>query len=250
MFFPLYDENPTELFPFVTLSLMFACVAVWLLVQGGGFDQAVLTSSVCTFGAIPGEITGRGMAGAEDMCRMGGLRGSALASSMFMHGSWMHLIGNMWFLWIFGNNVEDSMGHVRYLLFYVLCGLAAGGAHVLSAPGSAVPTVGASGAIGGIMGAYLVLYPRARIITLAFIVIYLKKFAVPAWAMLGYWFLIQIVSSFTQGATGGGVAFWAHIGGFVAGAVLVKLFQNDQLVTAKRQGVTLPRDQIRFGGWI
>ena len=248
--FPLYDKNPTELFPFVTLSLMFACVAVWVLVQGGGFDESLLNASVCTFGAIPAEVTGTVAAGEVRVCEMGGYTWGALLTSMFMHGGWMHLVGNMWFLWIFGNNVEDSMGHLRFLLFYVICGLAASGAHVLSAPGSTIPTVGASGAIGGIMGAYFLLYPRARIVTLLVIVIYLKLINVPAWVMLGYWFVIQLLSSMVQGPAGGGVAFWAHIGGFLAGLLLVKVFENEQLVSAKRRGVRIPRDQIRFGGWV
>ncbi|MGI9627249.1 MAG: rhomboid family intramembrane serine protease [Longimicrobiales bacterium] len=243
--FPLYDKNPTELFPYVTLVIMFACVAVWVLIQGGGFNEGILVASVCTYGAIPAEITGTGTFGGADMCTPGGHTWGALFSSMFMHGSWMHLIGNMWFLWIFGNNVEDSMGHTRFIVFYLLCGLAAGGAHVLSAAGSTIPTVGASGAIGGIMGAYFVLYPRARIVTF----LYIRTFAVPAWVMLGYWFAIQLFSSQAQGPTGGGVAFWAHIGGFLAGLVTVKLFQNDQLVDAKRRGVKLRKDQIPFGGW-
>lgn len=248
--FPLYDKNPTELFPFVTLTLMFACVALWVLIQGAGFDERLLTASVCAYGAIPAEITGSVAGGEPRMCTLGGLTTTALFTSMFMHGSWMHLIGNMWFLWIFGNNIEDSMGHLRFLVFYVLCGLAAGGAHVLSTPGSTIPTVGASGAIGGVMGAYFLLYPRVRVVTLFVIIIYIKLFAVPAWVMLGYWFVIQILSSLVQGPAGGGVAFWAHIGGFLAGLLLVKFFENDQLVAAKRKGVTLPRDQIRYGGWV
>ena len=247
--FPLYDKNPTELFPFITLTLMFGCVALWVLVQGGGFDEGILNASVCAYGAIPAEITGTVGRGEPQVCALGGRTVSALVTSMFMHGSWMHLIGNMWFLWIFGNNVEDSMGHLRYLLFYLICGLAAGGAHVMSAPGSTIPTVGASGAIGGIMGAYFLLYPRARIVTLLVIVIYLKTVSVPAWVMLGYWFFIQLVSSMVQGPAGGGVAFWAHIGGFLAGLILVKLFENRQLVAAKRKGVRLPREEIRYGGW-
>ena len=248
--FPLYDKNPTELFPFVTLTLMFVCVAVWVLVQGGGFDESLLNASVCTFGAIPAEVTGTVAAGEPSVCEMGGYTWGALITSMFMHGGWMHLVGNMWFLWIFGNNVEDSMGHLRYLFFYVICGLAASAAHVFSAPGSTIPTVGASGAIGGIMGAYFLLYPRARIVTLLVIIIYLKLINVPAWVMLGYWFVIQVLSSMVQGPAGGGIAFWAHIGGFLAGLLLVKVFENEQLVAAKRKGVRIPRDQIRFGGWV
>ena len=170
-------------------------------------------ASVCELGAIPGEITGRGAAVGD--CRFGGLTWGALFTSMFLHGSWMHLIGNMWFLWIFGNNIEDSMGHLRYLAFYVLTGLAAAGAHVLSEPGSPVPVVGASGAISGIMGAYIVLYPHTRVM----IAMYFRGIWLPAWVMLGYWFVVQSLSAAATPADagGGGVAFLAHIGGFAAG---------------------------------
>jgi membrane associated rhomboid family serine protease len=254
--FPLRDDNPTEILPFFTVAIIAACVAVWVLVQGGGMSEGPLVSSVCTFGAIPAEITGLtgGRTGVRlapgTHCPFGGLTWEAAVTSMFLHGSWMHLIGNMWFLWIFGNNIEDSMGHLRFLLFYLLTGMIALGAHVVSQPDSPVPTVGASGAISAIMGAYLILYPRARIDTLFWIIIIIKVIPLPAWLMLGYWFLIQLASSTAQGpAASGGVAFWAHIGGFIAGLVMVKLFSARHLVTAKRSGVRLSRDQIPRGGW-
>src|SRR5688500_10090088 len=144
------------------MILIAACVAVWVLIQGAGASEPRLVASVCELGAIPAELTGAADGGGE--CRLGGLTWGALISSMFLHGSWMHLIGNMWFLWIFGNNIEDSMGRLRFLVFYILAGLAAAGAHVISDPSSTVPVVGASGAISGIMGAYLVLYPKARVL--------------------------------------------------------------------------------------
>jgi len=254
--FPLRDDNPAETTPIVTLVLIGTCVGVWLLVQGAGFSEPAMISSLCGYGAIPGEVVGRLAPGTRvDLgpgvsCVIGGLSRETLFTSMFLHGSWMHLIGNMWFLWIFGNNVEDSMGHLRYLLFYVITGLLAAGAHVISDPGSAIPTVGASGAISGIMGAYLILYPRARVKTLVPLVIILTIVNVPAWVMLGYWFVVQLLSSMADSAmTGGGVAFWAHIGGFGAGVLLVKVFANDRLVSAKRSGIVLSRDQIPRGGW-
>ena len=260
--FPLYDDNPTEIFPFVTLLIMAVCVAVWVLVQGAGLDPETLLASVCAFGAIPAEITGEltemgvlGAAVGQDtggaaICRLGGLTWPALVSSMFLHGGWMHLIGNLWFLWIFGNNVEDSMGHGRFLLFYLLTGLVAAGAHVASAPGSTLPMVGASGAISAIMGAYLVLYPRARVHTLIIIIILFRIIPIPAWIFLLFWFLLQVASSSLQlPGGGGGVAFWAHIGGFLAGLFLVKLFQNEVLVQAKRSGVVVGRRDLRGGGW-
>jgi membrane associated rhomboid family serine protease len=253
--FPLYDDNPTEIFPFVTLLLMGACVAVWILVQGGGFDERLLTGSVCAFGAIPGEITGalegRVVSGSGGgPCALGGLTWSTLLTSMFLHGSWMHLVGNLWFLWIFGNNVEDSMGHGRFLVFYLLTGLVAAGSHMASEPTSLLPMVGASGAISAIMGAYLVLYPRARVYTLFIIIILIRVFPLPAWFFLLYWFSLQLASSaLPVQAGGGGVAFWAHIGGFMAGVVLVLLFRNPVLVTAKRTRVQVDRHQLRGGGW-
>ncbi|HVR70544.1 MAG TPA: rhomboid family intramembrane serine protease, partial [Vicinamibacteria bacterium] len=169
--------------------------------------------------------------------------------SMFLHGSWLHLIGNMWFLWLFGNNIEDSMGHLRFLAFYLLCGLAATGAHILSAPGSWVPTVGASGAISAVMGAYLVLYPRVRIQTLVILVIYVRVFPLPAWVILGQWIAIQVLAGANTPAAEAGVAFWAHIGGFAAGLLLVKPFQMRKLVEAKRAHVVLPMRDIPHRGW-
>ena len=224
-------------------------MATWLLVQGAGMSPQALVGSVCGLGAIPAEITGRG--GPAGDCSFGGLTWQALFTSMFLHGSWMHLIGNMWFLWIFGNNIEDSMGRIRFLVFYLLTGLAAAGTHLISDPASPVPIVGASGAISGIMGAYLVLYPHARVLTLVPLGFIMRMMHVPAWVMLGYWFLIQAVSAALTPAAagGGGVAFWAHVGGFVAGVVLVKLFERRELVRAKRAHVRLPREEIRHGGW-
>jgi membrane associated rhomboid family serine protease len=156
-------------------------------------------------------------------------------TSMFMHGSWFHIIGNMWFLWVFGNNVEDVMGRARFIVFYVLCGLAAATAQTMANPSSAIPMVGASGAIGGVMGAYAVLYPRAHVYTLIFLGFYVRTVAVPAAFMLGYWFLIQILSGLpTIGNEAGGVAFWAHAGGFIAGIVLIYLLRDPELVAAHR----------------
>jgi membrane associated rhomboid family serine protease len=161
----------------------------------------------------------------------------------------MHLIGNMWFLWIFGNNVEDSMGHLRFLLFYVLCGLVAALAQVVSAPSSAVPMVGASGAISAIMGAYLLLYPKAVVQTLFFFVIFLRVIPLPAWVMLCYWIAIQVGSSLTTPADGGGVAYMAHIGGFLAGLALILVFRNPKLVNAKRNKIRLAPSEIAHRGW-
>ena len=242
--FPLRDENPTNLTPWVTAGFVAANVLVWLYLQGGGLNEQTLASSVCSFGAIPAEITGQtgGYSGVElapglPPCRFGGLTWATAFTSMFLHGSWFHLLGNMWFLWLFGNNVEDSMGHVRFALFYLICGLAGAAAHIFLAPDSPIPTVGASGAISGLMGGYLVLYPRVKIQTIFLFVFIVRIIAVPAWFVLILWFAIQLFSGWAEPAAGGGgVAFWAHVGGFAAGVLLVKLFENRALVTAHLHG--------------
>jgi len=253
--FPLRDENPTELMPVVTFVFIAINTLVWLFVQQGGGEQGFL-SSLCTFGAIPADITGSIIPGSviplgpDATCTVGGLGWMTILTSMFMHGSWMHLIGNMWFLWVFGNNIEDSMGHIRFVIFYLLCGALASAAHILTDPTSAVPTVGASGAISGVMGAYLLLYPKVRVHTLIFLVFYIRVLLLPAWVLLAQWFVIQLVSGAgTLGAEGGGVAFWAHIGGFVAGLALIKLFERPQLVDAKRNKVHLTRDELLRLRW-
>lgn len=254
--FPLYDENPTELFPIFTILLIAASIGAWIYLQGAGLSGDTLAGSVCALGLIPAELTG---APARDLgtgfgeglgCPLGGLTWATILTSMFLHGSWAHLLGNLWFLWIFGNNVEDSMGRLRFVVFYIMCGVAAAFAQVLSDPGSPIPMVGASGAISGIMGAYLVLYPRVRIFTLFFFFIFVRVFPLPAWLILGEWFVIQLLSSLADPFQGtGGVAFWAHSGGFVAGAALVKVFENRTLTSAKRAHVKLQRNEIRHGGW-
>jgi membrane associated rhomboid family serine protease len=255
--FPLRDENPTELVPFVTFLIILVNVGVWLFVQGAGAGPLFL-QSLCEYGTIPGEVTGAIAPGTELVlgpgasCRTGGLGIGSLLTSMFMHGGWMHLIGNMWFLWVFGNNIEDSMGHVRYAIFYLLTGVLAAAAHILTDPAGAIPTVGASGAISGVMGAYIVLYPRVRVQTLIFLVLYIRVLPLPAWVLLAYWFFLQVAGgSVALGASGGGgVAFWAHVGGFVAGVVLVKLFEKRKLVAAKRAGRRLSREEMgRWDPW-
>jgi membrane associated rhomboid family serine protease len=235
--FPLRDENPHFLTPFVTYAIIALNVAAWVFVQGLGSGMP-LASSVCDLGLVPGELLGRVAAGTafpmgETIACVVDPEPSwaTLFTHMFLHGGWFHLLGNMWFMWIFGNNVEDSMGHARFAVFYVLCGLAAAALQIASRPESIVPMVGASGAIGGVMGAYVVLYPRVRVHMLVVLGFYVTTFAVPALYMLGYWFLIQLVGGASSlGAEGGGVAFWAHVGGFAAGAVLVWLFKNPALL--------------------
>lgn len=238
---PLRDENPTEMTPFVTMALIVLNVAAWVLLQGAGEPRA-LEASVMYFGSIPCEITGS--------CAASGLAFGSLLTSIFMHGSWGHLIGNMVFLWVFGNNIEDSMGHLRVIVFYLLCGVAASAAHILLAPASAVPMVGASGAISGIMGAYVLLYPRVRVHT------WVPPFfmlSIPAWGFLGYWFILQLTMGVAnlgpEMADQGGVAVWAHVGGFVAGVALIKLFEKKPLSDAKRRKVKLSREELAGLEW-
>ncbi|MEJ2604472.1 MAG: rhomboid family intramembrane serine protease [Gammaproteobacteria bacterium] len=235
--FPIKDENPHFLTPYATYALIALNVLAWVFLQGLGSDPA-LARSLCNLALIPGELLQNVAPGTRiDLgpgitCQLGSDPAwYTPVTSMFLHGGWFHLIGNMWFLWIFGNNVEDSMGHVRFAVFYLLCGLAAAGLQVAIDPDSAIPMVGASGAIGGVMGAYVMLYPKVRVTMLVFLGFFITTFTVPAMFMLGYWFLIQLVSGFTSlGNQGGGVAFWAHIGGFVAGGLLILLFRDVELV--------------------
>lgn len=237
--FPYRDDNPTLATPITTLLLIAANVAVWILVQNLGAEPG-LSRSVCELGFIPGEFLRQLPEGfsvpisSTSVCVLGeDQTWYTPLTSMFLHGGWFHLIGNMWFLWVFGNNVEDSMGHLRYLAFYLLCGLAAAAAQTFANPSSPVPMVGASGAISGIMGAYIVLYPRVRVHMLVILAIFVTRIVVPAYVMLGYWFLIQIVGG-SLSREPGGVAFWAHAGGFLAGAVLIHLFRDPELVAEHR----------------
>jgi membrane associated rhomboid family serine protease len=238
---PYKDDNPQFLTPVVTLGLIAANVAVWLLVQGAG-SQPALARSVCELGLIPGEVLHRVPAGqvvnyGEELSCVLGTTASWFTplTSMFMHGGWAHLLGNMWFLWVFGNNVEDAMGHSRFLWFYLLCGLLAAGAQMLVEPTSVLPMVGASGAISGVMGAYILLYPTVRVHMFTLIVFYPFRFTVPAVFMIGYWFLLQVLGIFLADVEAGGVAFWAHVGGFVSGMLLIGLFRDPELVARHRR---------------
>jgi len=241
---PISDENPTLSTPIVTWLLLGAMFAVWLVVQGAGMDPYTLGKSVCNLGLVPGELTHMAALGTRVPIGPGlvcvvdreSINVLTPLTSMFLHGSWGHILGNAIFFWVFGNNIEDSMGPGRFLTFYLLCGLIAAGAHVLMSPASPVPTIGASGAISGVLGAYLVLYPSVRVNMLIPPLIF-RTFAIPAWIVLLWWFGLQVLTSL-PGMTKmpeveGGVAVWAHIGGFVAGAVLVKAFENPRLVAAR-----------------
>jgi membrane associated rhomboid family serine protease len=166
-------------------------------------------------------------------------------SSMFMHGGWFHLIGNMVFLWVFGNNIEDAMGHTKFIFFYLLCGIAAAATQTFLSPHSVVPMVGASGAISGVLGAYILLYPRVRVHTLIILPIYITTVALPAYVMLGYWALLQLLGGLgsLNEIEKGGVAFFAHVGGFVAGLVLLRLFVSEDVL---RRRPTPPAGYYRY----
>jgi membrane associated rhomboid family serine protease len=253
---PLKDNIPTDRFPVVTVVLIVINVLMFFGFQqaewvGDGFRPD--TANTIEYAEIPAEITDPdkvcGSANPdnpnlpvhcleEDDYREAGLSPApedqaptwlTLITSMFMHGGLLHIGGNMLFLWIFGNNVEDSMGRVKFIVFYLLGGLAATAAQVAFDTGSEVPTLGASGAVAAVLGAYALLYPRARVVTLLFIIIFITVIELPAWLVLFGWAILQVLSASSQaGLEGGGVAYWAHIGGFVFGLALIKLFATRQ----------------------
>jgi membrane associated rhomboid family serine protease len=239
--FPIRDENPTLHTSFITFLIILINVIVWIFVQGAGFNPK-MAESLCLYGLVPGELLslvppgtqinlGSGLACVVEDAH----NWYTLISHMFMHGGWFHIIGNMWFLAIFGDNVEDSMGSIRFILFYILCGLAAAGAQMALNPSSAVPMVGASGAISGVMGAYVILYPKAPIHTLIWLGFFVTRIVVPAYLMLGYWFLLQLTGILqVVGSHTGGIAFGAHIGGFLAGVILIFFFRKMDRVKRKR----------------
>lgn len=203
---PLRDSQPSYSTPVVTLGLIAVNVVVFLYQIS--LDQFSLNHFIFSYGVVPEQ-----------------LNVATLFTSMFLHGGWLHLIGNMWFLWIYGDNVEDILGPVKYLLFYLLCGVLAALLHVALNMDSRIPTVGASGAIAGVMGAYLAKFPRARIVTLIFVFVFVTTIEVPAFLILVYWFAIQLFSGVGSigysTAAAGGTAWFAHIGGFVAGLGLI-----------------------------
>jgi membrane associated rhomboid family serine protease len=237
--FPLKDNIPTERTAFVTIALIAINVFVYFFLQKGGILSDPGDSGVVHYGAIPYELTHLG-----DHCDI--TRGDQIAcaassiapaqpstiltvfSAMFMHGSILHLGGNMLFLWIFGNNVEDAMGRVKFVVFYLLGGIAALAGQVLIEPNAIVPTIGASGAIAAVLGGYILLYPRARVVTLIFIIFFFTILELPALLILGIWFLEQVAFGYFDLANpaggGGGVAYFAHIGGFAFGLLLIKAF--------------------------
>jgi membrane associated rhomboid family serine protease len=222
---PIRDDQPRYSTPLVTWFLI--ALNLLIFVFEASLDQRSLNALIHQFGVIPSHL-GALLAGSHRFPLA--VVAVPFFTSMFLHGSWMHVIGNMWFLYIFGDNVEDYLGHFKYLVFYILTGLIAMTAQVVINLHSTLPTVGASGAIAGVLGAYFILYPRARVLTWFFVFVVW----IPAWIILGYWFVLNFLSGTAttlamQGPNMGGVAFWAHVGGFISGALLVKVFGERQL---------------------
>ncbi|MCF6232937.1 MAG: rhomboid family intramembrane serine protease [Rhodobacteraceae bacterium] len=208
--FPIRDHNPSGRTPYVVYALMAANILIFLSYVGIMDNNQAMYYFFSDWAITPSRVSG-------------GAHLETLVTSMFLHGGWMHLGGNMLFLWIFGDNLEDEMGHVKFALFYLACGIGAGLIHVLSAPYSQVPTVGASGAIAGVLGGYLLLYPKAKVDVLVIFIVFFRIFPIPAWIMLGLWFAMQVFGSIGANPDAGGVAYWAHIGGFGVGLALTSL---------------------------
>ena len=218
---PLRDDNPTSITPFVTYAFIAACVLafLWQVSLGEkGFEAAVLA-----LGVTPATLLGDVRLPPE-LYLVPPV--ATVFSSMFLHGGFMHLAGNMLYLWIFGNNIEDSMGHVRFVIFYLLCGVAAVLAQAWPNPDSTIPMIGASGAISGVLGAYLLLFPRAHVLVLIPLGMFSRMVPLPAMVVLGFWFVLQLISTALSDGSQGGVAFGAHIGRFVAGMILIPVFKH------------------------
>ncbi len=222
---PIRDINPTERFAFVTLMLIVMNIAVFFYeVHLGERGEALLSA----FALIPAKLFSQpGVVDGAVPARL------TIFSSMFLHGGIAHLAGNMLYLWIFGNNIEDSTGRFRFIVFYLLCGVTAAYVHALANSASMVPMIGASGAVSGILGAYLLLFPRARVRTVVFFGFYIRYIDVPAMFVLGFWFILQFLSALVSSGSGQGIAWYAHIGGFLAGIALIGMFK---------------RSDVRFGG--
>ena len=213
MLLPVYDRNPLRIIPFQFTTMSLIAVTVLMLLWELSLAPEMLERSVLVYGVIPSVLIGPDRL---DPALAPVYPPVTLVTSIFLHGGWWHLVGNMLFLWVFGDNIEDSMGHWKFLAFYLLCGIAAGLAHAVAVPSSQIPMVGASGAVAGVMGAYLVLHPRVKVLVLAMKWLPLM---LPAYLILALWFGLQLFNGWL--GVGGQIAWWAHVGGFVAGAILV-----------------------------
>jgi membrane associated rhomboid family serine protease len=217
---PLRDVIPSRTTPYITVTIIVLNALAWMFELS--LPREFLPEFLQFYGVVPADF-----------------RAPTLVTSMFLHGSWSHVLGNMWYLWIFGDNVEDRLGHGRFIAFYLLCGTIAALGQVMVDPGSELPTIGASGAIAGVMGAYFVLYPRSRVLTLIPLIIFWEVIELPAILLLGFWFVMQLFSAgaiaATANASRGGVAFAAHVAGFIVGILGVFVFRKRRVSTWDRR---------------
>ena len=230
MFFPIYDHNPIDRKPIVTYAIIGINIAVWIFGQGARVVSGLYERSLCQFALISGDLLGQIPSGTwfplggGRICVLDGQPDFyTLITHMFLHGGWLHIIGNMWYPWIFGDNIENALGRVRFVIFYLICGLAAAAAQIATDFNSAIPMIGASGAVSGVLGAYILLHPRSRIRVLIFFFMIIE---VPAVIVLGFYFALQVFNGLY--GMDDGIAYWAHIGGFVAGLALVKLMKKKE----------------------
>ena len=217
--FPIKDDNPTELRPYVTCALIGLNILIFFYQIG--LEENIRTSLILEYGFKPSQL----FSNANSM----NLKQSSLLTiftSMFLHGGLFHLLGNMLFLWIYGNNVEDSMGHIKFLIFYLLCGLAASLLQAIVSFNSSIPMIGASGAVSGVLSAYFLLYPKARVLTLVVLLIFITFIRIPAGLLIGFWFLSQIINAYFNDPNSPGVAWYAHVGGFLMGLLLIPFFKK------------------------
>lgn len=218
MFFPYKDDNPTRTFPFITIILIVANILIFIYTLANMSNIEEYKNIIYSYGAIPSHLL--------SFDRAQPIHPSlTVFTSMFMHGGFLHIASNMLYLWIFGNNIEDTLGHFRFLFFYLVCGIVAAYSHAVTAPSSLMPMIGASGAVSGVLGAYLLLYPRARVHTLVFLGFFVQIIRLPAYFVIGFWIVIQIINGLVSKgvADQGGVAWFAHIGGFIFGLLLIML---------------------------
>ena len=237
---PIYDDNPALGKPLLVISIIIACIIIWFWQSGLGYQDN--NTVITNFGLTPAAFLGK-------MQQPGTfLSIFTLFTSMFMHGGFMHLAGNMLYLWIFGDNIEGALGHFRFILFYFLCGIAAAFTQILSAPNSTIPMIGASGAVSGVLGAYLIFYPRARIRTFVFLGIFITFLRLPAVLLLGFWILGQVISAILSNPGSPGVAWFAHLGGFFVGMLLAPLLKkpNISIFQKSRTKVKEKSIKIRF----
>ena len=217
--FPIKDDNPTELRPYVTCTLI--ALNILIFFYQIGLEENIRTSLIFEYGFKPSQLFSN-----ENSLNFNQSSLLTIFTSMFLHGGLFHLLGNMLFLWIYGNNVEDSMGHIKFLIFYLLCGLAASLLQAIVSFDSSIPMIGASGAVSGVLSAYFLLYPKARVLTLVVLLIFITFIRIPAGLLIGFWFLSQIINAYFNDPNSPGVAWYAHIGGFLMGLLLIPFFKK------------------------